>query len=201
MCRSSRISLNLPYFQNLAQPLYKMTAMNEKRTYTTQSPQQRGFTILELITVITIIAVIGVIAVPTYLKLNQDARMTKAVTDINTMGSAVVQKFHELSSMASDWPTLANAKSQTPITNGTILFMAKTGYSNIYWSDLFGGRQVPICPIDGQPYNINVINTGSVDYISTGGGTMMAAVVDPEFEIFWVSNDTPPDTVSARFRP
>ncbi len=163
--------------------------------------RKRGFTIMELVVVISILAVIAAFAVPTFIRINQDAKMKKTVTDINTMGSAVVQKFHELAGMTSDWPTLANAKSVTSIQNNTVLYLGKEFYTPVIWGDLFSSRSVPNCPIDNQPYLINVISTGSVDYITTGSGTMMANVIDPEFQILWISQGTPPDTVSVRFRP
>ncbi len=160
-----------------------------------------GFTILELVIVISILGTLAAFAIPSFIHINQEAKVNKAMTDINTLGSAVVQKFHELAGLSSEWPTLANAKSMSAITNSTVLFYEKTNYSTIYWADLFQSKTVPLCPIDKQPYLMNVINTGSVNYISAPGGSVMANIVDPEFKILWISQSAPPDTLSAVFRP
>ena len=169
--------------------------MMEKRKH------MRGFTVMELVIVISILSIISAVAVPKYIALSQDAKVQKTINAVNKIGTTVMMQFHHLAGVSSIWPQLSNAGSITDITAGNVLFESTEYYGSVRWSDLFTDRQVPISPIDKQNYKIQVLSTGSVDYISTGAGTMMANVIDPEFKIMWISQDTPPDSISALFRP
>jgi prepilin-type N-terminal cleavage/methylation domain-containing protein len=164
--------------------------------------RKNGYTLMELVVAAAILGVLAAFAVPTYIKINQEAKMRKTVSDINMAGNAVVQKFHELAGVSSEWPSLAGGVGTlADIVENTAVFDGTGSYSTIYWTDLFSGRRVPRCPIDNQPYKMYLVSKGQVDYITGGSGTMTANVTDPEFYIMWISQDSPADTVMSIFRP
>lgn len=55
----------------------------------TSKPQQRGFTLLELLVVVVIISILGAVVVPNIMSKPEEARIAKAKHDIGALESAL----------------------------------------------------------------------------------------------------------------
>jgi general secretion pathway protein G len=55
----------------------------------------QAFTIVEIMIALAIIGVLAAITVPLYLNHKEDARISKAIMDVNNIGQVVLEFFHE----------------------------------------------------------------------------------------------------------
>jgi len=168
----------------------------------TKTHTSSGFSLLELIVVITILSIIATVVTPSFIRISHEAKLTKVLSDINNLGSAVIQRYHEMSGQIGVSPNFANVGSPVAIQNNTLVFQATNLTDPVYFNDLISSRNVPVSPIDNQPYMLNIITNGSVAYSTLVGGATLTTNVDPEFQIYWISSDAAqPDTLSAYFKP
>lgn len=82
----------------------------------TQSSNQRGYTLLELMVVIAIIAILAGIAYPSYMRYVRDARLQNAKTDI-LMVQNLLEKYYAQNHRFHDGSNYPNSGTNNVLTN------------------------------------------------------------------------------------
>lgn len=155
---------------------------------------KKGFTLMELVVTTAIMGTLASVAIPSFIETNLKAKANKTIANLSDIGSAVGQKFNELSTDFGSVEVFPNAESIEYLTTGVTALRAWAGGGDypgtvkdtlLLLGDVIS--TVPVSPFGDLPYTVTLDQQAFTGYINVDGN--VSTVVTPAIVTFGDQED------------
>ena len=148
--------------------------------------KRHGFTLMELVVTTAIVGTLAAFAIPSYLEAGNNAKGVKSLDNVNNIGSALVMEYIKRAPYGDGTNAIATfsatAGDTVKIETQVIKYLDKGTESFITFGMIFPGG-VPESPFDNQTYVISDVESGSGEWVASGGIVSLEVTIQPSITI------------------